>query len=181
MGLQLSNLTELEDVQLVDRAQDGDRKAFSELVRRYQTAVYRVCYRILGNAHDAEDAAQEAFIRAYDRLTSFQGRSAFKTWMTRLAVNVSLNELDRRKPFNPLMDVHESPGPGPEAEAVRSEAATEVQDALQQLRPNHRAAVVLRDLEGVSYREIAKHLEVPEGTVKGWVHRGRQELKELLA
>ena len=180
MGLELSNLTELEDAQLVDRAQAGDRKAFSELVLRHQTAIYRICYRVLGNLQDAEDAAQEAFIRAYDRLHSFQGRSAFKTWMTRLAVHVSLNALDRRKRFNPLVDEHEAPGLGPEAEAVRSESVTELHCALQQLQPNHRAAVVLRDLEGISYREIAEHLDVPEGTAKGWVHRGRQQLKELL-
>ncbi len=180
MGLELSNLTEIEDAQLVERARGGDRNAFSELVRRHQAAVYRVCYRVLGHAEDAEDAAQEAFLRAYDRLDSFQGRSAFKTWMTRLAVNLSLNALDRRKSSRLLSEEHESPGLGPEAEAMRRESATELHGALQRLQPNHRAAVVLRDLEGISYGEIAEHLEVPEGTVKGWIHRGRQSLKELL-
>ncbi len=180
MWLELSNLTEIGDAQLVDRARAGDRKAFSELVRRHQRTVYRVCYRVLGHTQDAEDATQEAFIRAYDRLHSFQGRSAFKTWMTRLAVNVSLNALDRRKGTKPLFEEHEAPVPGPEADAVRREAASELHRALQQLQPNHRVAVVLRDLEGASYQEIAEHMEVPEGTVKGWVHRGRQRLKELL-
>ena len=180
MGLELSNMAGLEDAQLVDRARAGDRKAFSELVRRHQTAVYRICYRVLGNLQDAEDATQEAFIRAYERLHSFQGRSAFKTWMTRLAVNVSLNALDRRRGLERLVEEHKAPGLGPETEALRSEAVEELHRALQQLQPNHRVAVVLRDLEGLGYGEIAEHLEVPEGTVKGWVHRGRQQLKELL-
>lgn len=180
MSLELSDLIQSEDAQLVGRAQRGDRKSFSELVRRHQVTVYRVCYRILGNHQDAEDAAQEAFIRAYSKLESFHGRSAFKTWMTRLAVNVSLNELERRRWTAPLTEEHESRAPRPDAEVIRAEAATELQAALQRIAPNHRAAVVLRDLEGMSYREIAEHLEIPDGTAKGWVHRGRQQLKELL-
>ncbi|MDQ3854840.1 MAG: sigma-70 family RNA polymerase sigma factor [Chloroflexota bacterium] len=180
LARQLSTLQELEDAELVDRARKRDRKAFSELVRRHQDAVYRVCYRVLGDAHDAEDASQDAFLRAYDRLDSFQGRSAFRTWALRLAVNVSLNLLERRRSAESLSEDSESPWPGPEAEVVRLEAASEVHSALQQLPPNHRVAVVLRDLEGESYREIADHLDVPEGTVKGWVHRGRRRLKELL-
>lgn len=180
MGSDVSNLVDLEDTALVAQAQDGDRKAFSELVLRHQKAVYRVCYRLLDNPEDAEDAAQDAFLRAYDRLHTFESRSSFKTWMTRLAVNVSLNQRGRRKGFDPLFDGHKSNEPGPESEAVRAETVSEVREALKLLPENHRTAVTLHDLEGMEYREIADALEIPEGTVKGWVHRGRMRLKELL-
>ena len=97
MRLRLSNLKELDDSELVKRARDDDRKAFSELVLRHQLVVYRACYRILGDREDAKDASQEAFVRAYRKLYTFRGRSAFKTWMLRLAINVSLNERGRRE------------------------------------------------------------------------------------
>lgn len=108
---------------------------------------------------------------------------AFKTWLLRLTVNVSLNERNRRKPIVPLDDTYErhpAPDPGPEAEFLRSEAAEQLHRALQALPPNHRAAVVLRDLEGLSYGEVATVLGVPEGSAKGWAHRGRARLKDLL-
>src|SRR5918998_5458404 len=95
LGLRLSNFRELDDSVLVERTRNGDRRAFSELVRRHQSVVYRSCYRILGDREDARDASQEAFTRAYRKLDTFQGRSAFKTWMLRLAMNVSLNQRSR--------------------------------------------------------------------------------------
>lgn len=162
------------------RSQTGDRGAFSELVRRHQAAVFTVCYRVLGNREDAEDAAQEAFVRAYGKLESFEGRSSFKTWMLRLATNVSLNELGKRKGSYPE-DTRPGPAPNPETELLRSEAIAGVHEALQHLKPEHRAAVVLRDLRELSYAEVAEALAVPEGTAKGWAHRGRLKLKELLS
>lgn len=186
MRLPLSNEQDVDDVALVTRARAGERGAFSTLVRRYQATVYRVCYRILGDPEDAEDATQEAFVRAYRKLDLFQGQSAFKTWLLRLAVNVSLNERGRRRPLASLDGVvvpdgaYGSPAPDPEAEALRSEAAAQLHRALQVLNPKHRAAVILRDLEGLTYPEVATLLAVPEGTAKGWAHRGRLRLKELL-
>ena len=185
MSLELSNHADVDDAALVARAQAGERTAFSLLVRRHQTTVYRVCYRILGNELDAEDAAQEAFLRAFRKLHTFLGQSTFRTWLLRLTVNVSLNERERRRPPHPDgtdrgAERHPAPEPGPEAELLRSELAATVQRALQGLRHEHRAAVVLRDLEGLSYAEVAAALGVPEGTAKGWAHRGRERLKELL-
>ena len=142
--------------------------------------MYRVCYRVLGNQEDAEDAAQEAFIRAYNKLDSFQGRSKFRTWMLRLAINVSLNERGRRKGSSPE-GAWPAPAPGPESELLRSEASARLYEALQLVTPNHRAAIILRDLEGLPYREVAESLEVPEGTARGWASRGRTKLKELLS
>ncbi len=187
MDLNLSNYTtDVDDAALVTRAQAGDRQAFSGLVRRHQTTVYRVCYRVLGDQEDAEDAAQEAFIRAYRKLDTFMGQSAFKTWLLRLTVNVSLNERGRRKSVvyldgaDPDGEARPAPEPGPEDELLRAEAAAQLHRCLQSLPLNHRAAVILRDLEGFSYGEVAAALAVPEGTAKGWAHRGRARLKELL-
>lgn len=185
MRLKLFNareLRELDDGTLVEWAQNGDREAFSELVRRHQAAVYRSCYRILGNREDAKDASQEAFLRAYRKLDTFQGRSAFKTWMLRLAMNISLNERSRSRTLPADIALAEAiPGPEtPEAELVKSEAADLLHKALQLVQPNHRAAVVLRDLEGLTYQETAESLGVPEGTAKSWANRGRGRLKELL-
>ena len=183
MSLRLSNIREVDDGALVERSQDGDRRAFSELVRRHQSVVFRSCFRVLGDREDAKDATQEAFIRAYKKLDTFRGRSTFKTWMLRLAMNVSLNERSKRRV--PPVDValaQSIPTPEtPEAELTKSEAAAQVHKALQLVQPNHRAAVVLRDLEGLSYRETGESLGVPEGTAKSWAHRGRGRLKELLA
>ena len=172
----------MNDDVLVERTQDGDRRAFSELVRRYQAVVYRSCYRILGDREDAKDASQEAFIRAYRRLDTFRGRGAFKSWILRIAMNVSLNVRSRRElPRTDIDSVESIPGTeAPEGELLRSEAAAQIHKALQLVQPNHRAAVVLRDLEGLTYKEIGESLAVPEGTVKSWVHRGRKRLKELL-
>ena len=179
----------MDDAALVARARTGDWQAFAALVQRHQATVYRVCYRVLGNREDAEDAAQEAFLRAYRKLATFRGESAFGTWLLRLAVNVALNERKRRgsrhrwgRPAGPIAEGERAgAAPGPEADLLRAEAAAQLEQALQSLRPDHQAAVILRDLEGLSYAEVAAVLAVPEGTAKGWVHRGRARLKELLA
>jgi RNA polymerase sigma-70 factor, ECF subfamily len=179
----LSNINkELDDSVLVEQTREGDRRAFSELVRRHQAVVYRSCYRILGDREDAKDASQEAFIRAYRKLDTFQGRSLFKTWILRLAMNVSLNERSRRELPRADVDLANTiPGPdAPEAEFVKTEAAARVHEVLQLVRSDHRAAIVLRDLEGLTYRETAESLGIAEGTAKSWVHRGRERLKELL-
>ncbi len=143
--MRLSNDMEPADVTdaaLVARAQAGERQAFSTLVRRHQATVYRVCYRILGDREDAEDAAQEALLRAYRKLDTFLGQSAFKTWLLRLTVNVSLNERARRKSLISLDGSQDDayaapdPEPGPEAELLRSEAAVQLNQALRLLNPN---------------------------------------------
>lgn len=179
MGADLSNYVGLDDGALVHRSRAGEREAFSELVLRHQDAVYRVCYRVLGDREDAQDATQEAFIRAYNKLDTFQERSAFKTWMLRLSVNLSLNERARRK-GPPPEDMLQEPPPGPEAEAIQSDGIARLHGALGHVQPDHRAAVVLHDLEGLTYEEAGESLGVPEGTAKSWAHRGRKRLKELL-
>ena len=114
MRFKLSNIKELDDGVLVERTRDGDRRAFSELVRRHQAVVFRACYRILGDREDAKDASQEAFVRAYGKLDTFGGRSAFRTWILRVAMNVSLTsaagpDSHARMPYRRSL----SPGPKP--------------------------------------------------------------------
>ena len=138
------------------------------MVRHHQSVVYRSCYRVLGDREDAKDAGQEAFIRAYRKLDAFRGRSAFKTWILRLAMNVSLNERSRREfPGADIALAESIPGPeAPETELMKSEVASVIHKALQLVQPNHRAAIVLRDLEGLTYQETAESLGIAEGTAK---------------
>jgi RNA polymerase sigma-70 factor, ECF subfamily len=180
----LSDATKLDDTTLVKQTQNGHRRAFSELVRRYKTTVYRSCYRTLGDKEDANDASQETFLRAYRKLDTFRGRSTFKTWLVRVAMNVSLNECTSRRRKVPRSDIglaqFVASKEAPEAELMRAEAAVQMHKALQLVRPDHRAAIVLRDLEGLTYQETAESLGVAEGTAKSWVHRGREQLKRIL-
>nr|WP_276129968.1 RNA polymerase sigma factor [Rubrobacter indicoceani] len=167
----------------MQRARVGESRAFSELVARHQGVVFRVCYRVLGNRQDAEDAAQESFVRAYERLDGFEGRSSFKTWLTKLAVNTSLNELAKRKRALreiPPEAITANAGDDPEERLVSSEAVGRVREALLEVKENHRAAVVLKDLEGYSFAEVGEMLEVSEATARVWAHRGRKKLKETL-
>ncbi|MGI8649243.1 MAG: RNA polymerase sigma factor [Rubrobacter sp.] len=147
----------LNDGALTHRARAGERRAFAELVERHQEVVSKVCYGILGNRQDAEDAAQESFVRAYERLEGFEGRSSFKTWMTRLAVNTSLNERSKRIRASreiPPEAVTPNPGDDPEERARASETAGQIREAWLLVKENHRAAVVLKDLEGYPFAEV---------------------------
>ena len=176
----MSNEQALDDQQLVAQAQRGARTAFSELVRRHHAAIYRVCFRILFDAEDAADATQETFMRAFDKLSTFHSRSTFKTWLVRVAVNVSLNARSQQRDGMPLDELRLPATPSAEAVVLQAETVAQLYRALQALPYKHRVAVILRDLEGYSYADVATVLDVPEGTAKGWVHRGRKRLKELL-
>ena len=171
------------------RASRGDVEAFRLLVQEHSELVYRVALRILG-VEDAQDASQEVWIRVWRNIESFRGDSAFSTWLYRITVNTCLSV--RRKesrrgereysgdemPFLP-----EPPGgdADPEAAALGTERREEIQAALSHVRAEHRAALVLRHMEGLSYAEIAKVLEVPDGTAKGWVSRGRAAMLIAIA
>ena len=163
------------------RASGGDAGAFRHLVREHSGLVYRVALRILGPQY-AQDASQEAWIRAWRNIEKFRGDSAFSTWLYRITVNTCLSwrrKESRRKereysgdglPFLP------EPAGGdadPEAAALTAQQREELVAALEHVRTEHRAALVLRHMEGLSYAEIAQILDVPDGTAKGWVSRGR--------
>ncbi len=162
------------------RASKGDVAAFSRLVEDHSALVYRVALRMLGS-DDAQDASQEVWVRAWRNIGKFRGESAFGTWLYRITVNTCLSfrrkrsrrderEVGEQTPYLP-----EPPGgdADPEAEALSAERRAEIEAALSTVRAEHRAALVLRHMEGLSYAEIAEVLEVPDGTAKGWVSRGR--------
>ncbi|CAN5913385.1 sigma-70 family RNA polymerase sigma factor [soil metagenome] len=173
---------------IVHRASQGEAGAFSRLVREHSDLVYRVSLRMLGDS-EAQDASQEVWIRVWRSIKRFRGESTFSTWLYRITVNTCLNarekelrrdvhELREEYPFlpEPSGDEHD-----PEATTLSRERNEELLDTLQELRSEHRAALVLRHMEGLSYAEISDILEVPEGTAKGWVSRGRAALLVLLS
>jgi RNA polymerase sigma-70 factor (ECF subfamily) len=180
------------DGDLVRRARGGDLAAFGELVERHRAVVYRIAARMVGR-DDADDVAQEAFLRAFHRLDRFRGESPFGNWLMRIAHNAALDQLARRRrdPL-PRDDADDRPGDGelvttpargaktPADELEENERRARLETKLEALRPAHRSVLVLRDLEGLPYDEIAELTEMPLGSVKGRLHRARAELVEIL-
>jgi RNA polymerase sigma-70 factor (ECF subfamily) len=176
------------DRNLVTAASRGDVEAFAKLVRGNSSLVYRVALRMLGN-DDAQDASQEVWVRVWRNIRGFRGESAFSTWLYRITVNtcLSIRQRESRRDERELGDevpylAEPSGGDAdPEAAALNAERREEIQDALQHVRAEHRAALILRHMEGLSYAEIAEVLDVPDGTAKGWVSRGRAAMLVVLA
>ncbi|HWI55306.1 MAG TPA: sigma-70 family RNA polymerase sigma factor [Desulfobacteria bacterium] len=178
-----------EDI-LVDLARRGDMEAFEQLVARYESRVFTIAYRFTGNYDDASDLAQEAFIRVYRSISSFRGESSLLTWLTRVVTNVCKDEL-RRRAKQKVVSIEEMTEKGqvsePESrqktleEAVlKKEWQEEVQQILNSLTYEHRAVIIMRDVQGYSYEEIAGFLECSLGTVKSRINRARQILKNKL-
>jgi RNA polymerase sigma-70 factor (ECF subfamily) len=168
--------------ELIAQAQAGDRHAFGELVRLHREGVINVIYRMCGDANLAEDAAQEAFIRAWQHLPNYRPRSPFRNWVYRIATNAAFDVLRRRRETVDidLLPLH-STTPGPEASVERQERADHVRQAVLALPPASRAALVLREYEGLSYREIAETLDIPIGTVMSRLSYARNHLRDALA
>jgi RNA polymerase sigma-70 factor, ECF subfamily len=179
-----------DDHRLIAECLRGDTAAFGVLVRRYQERLFNTAYRMVGNAEDAYDVVQEAFLSAYQSLDSFKGDSLFFTWLYRIAVNtaISLKRKQRavvsidagrngEQGIEPL-DPSELSRPGHALE--RAEQERRIQQALSRLSPEHRAVLVMKDMEGQKYELIAEILQVPIGTVRSRLHRARLELRELL-
>jgi RNA polymerase sigma-70 factor, ECF subfamily len=172
----------------IEKARNGDRGAFGVLVRKYQRRVYMTAYRMMGNHDDANDVAQEAFIRAFRGMSGFNARSDFFTWLYRIVINVSLNHL-RKASKQRTVSMDDVQLPEPMSQAATSNPrktvelrrkVAEVEQALETLPETLRATVVLVILEGMSYREAAEVLECSEGTV-GWrVHEARKKLRDRL-
>lgn len=191
--------TEVSDDELVGRAKSGDRRAFDLLAIRYKDRVFNLCFRKLGCAEEAADAAQEAFLKAYRALGSFEGKSKFFTWLFRIALNCSFTRGKRRareREAAPLSTDRTSVRTGngdeqpsidppdlreePAAAALRSEKARLIQEAIGSLDDDYHRVVVLRDVDGLAYEEIAAILEIPVGSVKSRLHRARLVLREKL-
>jgi len=178
---------EASDAELVRRSQRGDAKAFAELVTRYQDRVFNLCYRMCHNEADALDLAQTTFLRALQNVDRFGGRARFYTWLFRIAVNVVLTGRRRRSRQPASLDAAADPPVVPDrrepdgaAVCAQSELQERVAWALGQLDEEFRAAVVLKDIEDMDYAAIAEVLDVPVGTVKSRIHRGRLMLRDLL-
>lgn len=175
-----------DEARLVEAARTGDRRALDRLLRLHQPQIHAVCRRITGNDADALDATQDALIAIVRGLPRFDGRSKFSTWAYRIATNACLDELRRRK-RRPLVGLPEHDGTTVEpADAGTPDPGEVIGDrdeldaALAQLAPDFRAAVVLRDLCQLDYAEIAEVLEIPAGTVRSRIARGRGQLADLL-
>jgi RNA polymerase sigma-70 factor, ECF subfamily len=182
------------EVAFVDRLQVGSDEAFETLIHLYQTPIYNVAYRILGDPSEASDAVQETFMKIFKGIKTFRGESGLKTWIYRIAISESLNRqrwwkrwrrhapvsIDDTTPNGArLVEVTDS-GPSPESACARMEMEREVQRALNGLSFEHRVAVVLRDIEGLSYEEIAETLGLSLGTVKSRLWRARSEMRTKL-
>jgi RNA polymerase sigma-70 factor (ECF subfamily) len=169
------------ELELIASAKQGDRQAFGELVRRHREGVINVVYRMCGDANLAEDAAQEAFIRAWRHLPGYRPRSPFRNWVYRIATNAALDVLRRERE---TVDIDELPlsssEAGPEATAEGKERGERVRQAVLELPPASRAALVLREYEGLSYQEIANALDVPIGTVMSRLNYARKRLRKSL-
>jgi len=176
-------ISQANERELVSRAQEGDRNAYSELVRAHSQGVLNVIYRMCGNMQVAEDAAQETFIQAWLRLPSYRPQASLKNWLYRIAVNTAIDMLRKEKRILPgeidnlnLTDAK----PGPETMATNSERTEMVQAAVLALPDASRAVLVLREFEGLSYKEISESLEIPIGTVMSRLNYARKLLKEEL-
>lgn len=169
----------------VRRAQAGDRKAFSELVRRHQRSVHRYLLRMLGSHDDAMELTQEAFIKAWQALPQWRPEAQFRTWLFRIANNVALDALRHRKliEFVPLEDSFDAPSsePDPAHQAQLTQEVRQLDASLRKLMPEHRQILLLREVEEMSYDEIGSVLSLNEGTVKSRLARARDALMKIRA
>ncbi len=181
------------DQQLVERAQRGDKRAFELLVEKYQRKLARLVSRLVRDPGEAEDVTQEAFIKAYRALPSFRGDSAFYTWLYRIGINTAKNYLvamGRRAPTSTEVEAEEAEGyesgellrdiNTPESLLLSKEIGNTVNAAIEALPEELRSAIQLRELEGMSYEEIAKLMECPIGTVRSRIFRAREAIAERL-
>lgn len=178
------------DLPIVQRCLAGDEAAWEQLVKAHVRRVYAVCYRFTGSEAEAEDLTQEVFLRVFRSLKSFRaGEGSFQVWLHRLTRNLLIDHYRRNRlqrasePLEAQLSVlEETSGPVSRTDSVLAgrEAAEQLASALQKLSPELRETVILRDLEGLEYREIAAVLRIPEGTVKSRLNRGRAELARIL-
>jgi RNA polymerase sigma-70 factor (ECF subfamily) len=181
------------DQQLVERAQRGDKRAFELLVEKYQRKLARLLSRLIRDPGEVEDVTQEAFIKAYRALPSFRGDSAFYTWLYRIGINTAKNYLvamGRRAPTSTEMEAEEAEGHEsgellrdintPESLLLSKEIGNTVNSAIEALPEELRSAIQLRELEGMSYEEIAKLMDCPIGTVRSRIFRAREAIAERL-
>jgi RNA polymerase sigma-70 factor, ECF subfamily len=183
-----------EDARLVRGLRAGIESAYEELLTRYQQPVYGIVYRLLGDQNDACDVVQEIFLKVFRSVHSFKERSSFRTWIYRIAVNEAHNHrrwfsrhrkrevaIDREDGAYGAFEIAPDPGPSPFDFALDRETHLLIERALEEISPVFRTAVVLRDIEGLGYEEIAEILQISLGTVKSRILRGREALRRVLS
>jgi RNA polymerase sigma-70 factor (ECF subfamily) len=181
-----------QEKRLIKKVKKGDQQAFAELVERYKNSVFAICLRMVGNAQEAEDLSQEAFIRAFNHIDQYDHERKFSTWLFRIATNLSIDFLRRRK-SNISLDAVVPGTEGlslnamlpdqtaqPEELVVRKETEEMVQNEIKKLPEKYRSAVVLKYIEDLSLKEISEIMDIPVGTVKTRIHRGREMLRKMM-
>ena len=179
---------DFDETELLEQARKGDSQAFGALVERYQRRVVGVAQAVVHNQDDAIELAQETFVRAYENLSKFESRSSFSTWLYRIAANLSI-DFRRREGRHQVLrgedaetEINRLPSPRGDSyqESVRTELNKRINGALEQLTPEHRAVILLREVEGLSYDEISDMLQVPRGTVMSRLHYARSHMRTIL-
>jgi RNA polymerase sigma-70 factor (ECF subfamily) len=176
------------EAELIANAQRGDRDAFSTLVRRYERRVVGVALAVVHNQDDALELAQETFVRAFEKLPRFESRSSFSTWLYRIAANLAIDFWRRERRYNVLRgedaenELRRLPSANGDSfkAANQSELGERLSKALEQVTPEHRAVILLREVEGLSYDEISEVLRCPRGTVMSRLHYARNRLRGIL-
>jgi RNA polymerase sigma-70 factor, ECF subfamily len=173
-----------DELQLIKKFQEGDHSVFENILLKYQDKIYNLCRYLLRNTQDAEDAAQEVFIKAYQKLEDFRPEFPLYTWFYRIGINTCLDHKRKSRPDS-FKDEFLGEGllsaePTPERRYQSKEIGRAIQSALDQLPKNSRAVIVLKEIEGLSYDEIAEVLHISIGTVKSRISRTREELRRLL-
>ena len=184
-------VNQITDHALIEDCLSGRQEAFGQLVERHQNRLFYSLLRLLGSAEDAQDVAQDAFIQAFEKLSSFRGQSQFYSWLFRIAFNLAMTGQRKQKrrqvSLNAQQDVFgnnlrdEHPDTEPSYEMDVSDRQRLVQQALSELSEEFRTALILKEMDGMSYEEIAEVLDVPKGTVRSRIHRARLELRDKLA
>ena len=191
------NATALSDHDLVERSRKGSEKAYRELLGRYQRPVFSLVYRMVRDREQAEDLAQETFVRVFNNLERYDPAYKFSSWIFKIATNLTIDWMRRKEVPTVSIDgsryatssdeieastiTVESKDENPEERLESKELGAEIEQAIGRLRPEYRQAIILRHIEDKPYEEIAQIMALPLGTVKTYIHRGRGELKEMLA
>jgi RNA polymerase sigma-70 factor (ECF subfamily) len=168
------------DADLVQRCRAGDRKAFDRLVLRYQKPVFNAALRMLHNPEDARDVAQTVFLKVFEHLSQFDPNLKFYSWLYRIALNESINYRGRSRPTEEISGHEVDRTAGVERQVESEQTRHAIEQALIRIQPEHRAVIVLRHFQQLSYQDMAEILELPEKTVKSRLYTARQQLRELL-
>ena len=168
------------DAALVNDCKRGDRRALAQLVSQYERPVYNAVYRILGNADDAADTTQTVFLKVFEHIGDYDPKFRFFSWIYRISINESLNQVKKRRNQEPLAESQASPWRSPEEHLESKRLCNRVQGALMELNGEYRTVVVLKHMSGCSYQQISEILQIPEKTVKSRLYTARQLMKKSL-